>query len=310
MNINQNLHKTPLFSDSGEIFLGTRSVISAKTDVRTCPYSFAKHIHKSVELYLIDSGSCGMDIGSRKLTFFPGDLVMVYPDVVHSFYLEESGSCVFRHIHFDPELFFKWHVSPNHSRPADILTVLTAPFGHYLHLRADEKISSLVDGIIEESNENDALSDAMANLQIAELLLYLIRLTRPEQTYEQETGSRIPNHLQYVSDTLAYIHENYDQKILIPDIAARLNISARYLNKIFFQHMSLTILTYINMYRVNQAIELMRDTDLSLTEIAAQTGCKDSQHFSKLFKNIIGLPPNQYRKRIIHETANGRCNAQ
>lgn len=298
------------FSSSGTIFLGTQSVISAKTDIRTYPYHFAKHIHKSVELYLVDSGACGMEIGSRKLSFSAGDLVIIYPNVVHSFYMEEDGACSFRHIHFDPELFCQWRVSQDDSRPSDILNALIPPFRHYFHIRADEKISSAVDGIIEESNGKSPLSNAMANLQIAKLLIYLIRLTLSEQPLARETGARLPNRLRYVSYALAYIHENYDQKILIPDIASHLNISARYLNKIFFQQMNLTILNYINMYRINQAISLMTDTNLTLTEIAVQAGCKDSQHFSKLFKNIIGLAPNRYRKLILHDAANGDCNAQ
>lgn len=309
MTAHQHLTQKPSGA-SGKTFLETQSVISAKTDIRIYPYSFAKHIHKSVELYLVDSGTCGMEIGSRKLTFAAGDLVIIYSNVVHSFYLEEDGACAFRHIHFDPGLFREWHISQDNSRPSDILTALISPFRHHFHIQADEAISSAVDGIIKETDEKNTLSNAMANLRIAELLIYLIRLTRSEQALAKESGARLPNQLRYVTYALAYIHENYDQKILIPDIASHLNISARYLNKIFFQQMNLTILNYINMYRVNQAIERMTDTDLSLTEIAAQTGCKDSQHFSKLFKNIIGLAPNQYRKLILHETADGDCNAR
>lgn len=302
MTGHQNLRQN-LSDDSGKTFLGTQSIISAKTEIRTYPYSFAKHIHKSVELYLLDSGACHMDIGNQQLAFRAGDLVMIYPNIIHSFYLKDSGACSFRHVHFDPNLFFGWHVSPDEPYLSDILTSLISPFSCYFHLRADEKISSAVDSIIAESNEKNIFSDAMANLHIAELLIYLIQLTRSERSLALETGSRRPNHLRYVSYALAYIHENYDQKILIPDIASHLNISARYLNKIFFQHMSQTILNYINTYRINQAIELMTNTDLTLTEIAIQTGCKDSQHFSKLFKNIIGLPPNKYRKLILHDAA-------
>ena len=65
--------------------------------------------------------------------------------------------------------------------------------------------------------------------------------------------------------------------------------------------MNLTILNYINIYRINQAIELMLNTDFTLTRISEQVGLKDSQRFSKLFRNIIGLPPSQYRKLFLHD---------
>ena len=301
MYIHPNLHQTSSNTPI-KTYLGIQSVISAKHESRTYPYSFAKHIHKSVELYLLDSGTCCMDIGNRQLTFSAGDLILIYPQIVHSFYLKEAGTCTFRHIHFYPNLFLEWYINPDDSNPSNLLTSLIPPFNNYFHLSADQKISAAVDKIIEESGEKNMLSDAMANLHIAELLLCLIGLTQKKSALMLKKDSHLPTQLQYVSFALTYIHENYDQKILIPDIAAHLNISARYLNKIFFQHMNLTILNYINMYRINQAIDLMTNTTLTLTEIAIQAGCKDSQHFSKLFKNIIGLPPNRYRKLILHDT--------
>lgn len=300
----QNISDQKPSDSPRKAFLGIPTIISARQETRTYPYSFTKHIHKTVELYLLDSGTCCMDISNQKLTFCAGDLIIIYPKIVHSFYLEEAGECTFRHIHFDPTLFFKYHINPNNPHSSDILTTLISPFSYYFHLRSDEKISSIADDIITASKDNSSLAISMANLYIAEILIYLIQLTHPEPYLTPEKDTNISSYLRYVSYALTYIHENYDQKIRIPDIADQLNISVRYLNKIFFHHMNLSILQYINMYRINQAIDLMTDTDMTLTEIAVQTGCKDSQHFSKLFKNTIGLPPKQYRKLIRHEVTN------
>ena len=88
-------------------------------------------------------------------------------------------------------------------------------------------------------------------------------------------------------------------KILIPDIAKELNISTRYLSKLFSQYMNISLGNYINVYRINRAIELMDTTTLTFTEISGMIGLKDSQHFSKLFYNIIGTRPSQYKKFIL-----------
>lgn len=53
-------------------------------------------------------------------------------------------------------------------------------------------------------------------------------------------------------------------KILIPDIAKELNISTRYLSKLFSQYMNISLGNYINVYRINRAIELMDTTTLTL----------------------------------------------
>ena len=88
-------------------------------------------------------------------------------------------------------------------------------------------------------------------------------------------------------------------KILIADIADELNISGRYLSKLFSQYMNLSLANYINVYRINRAIELMDTTDLTFTEISGMIGLKDSQHFSKLFYHVIGTTPSQYKKFIL-----------
>lgn len=287
-----------------DIFLGMQIIISATNQVRKYPYNFAKHIHKSIEIYLIDSGQCTMDINNRKFTFKKDDFIMIFPNTVHSLYLETENICAFRHIHFDPVPFSRWLISQNNHNNLSLLDALIMSYEHYYHLYADEKISSLIYHIIEElKEEGSVLSTAIANLYLAELMLYLIKLTHPNLSLTADFSSHTPEHIRYVSYALSYIHENFSKKILIPDIAAHLNISARYLSKIFFHHMNLTILNYINIYRINHAIDLMLNTDLTLTNIAELVGLKDSQHFSKLFKNTIGIPPNQYRKLIVPDTS-------
>ena len=104
---------------------------------------------------------------------------------------------------------------------------------------------------------------------------------------------------QYIAFALHYIEKNYMNKLMIDDIANKLNISGRYLSKIFSQYMHISLGNYINIYRINQAINFMSTTNLTLTEISGMIGLKDSQHFSKLFFNIIGITPSQYRKFLL-----------
>lgn len=291
------------YSRKGEAFLGAQTVISATEQMRGQRYSFSKHIHKSIEIYLIKSGCCSMDISDRKILCQPGDFVLIPPNTVHSFYLETEETCIFRHIHFDPDLFSQWYLNNTEPYPMDLVTALIFSCDSHFKLRADEKLTSLVAEIIDDTAAGGTAATALSNLHLAELMLCLIKMARTELPVLSDAGTHTPEHIRYVSYALSYIHENYSGKILIQDIADHLNISARYLSKVFFQHMNLTILNYINIYRINQAIDLMLNTDLTLTHIAAHIGLKDSQHFSKLFRNIIGISPSRYRKLLLHEMA-------
>lgn len=281
--------------DRSYVFLGEAALVSALDQTRAHLYTFAKHIHKTIEVYLITSGYCCMDIQDQKVICEKGDFVLISPNTVHSFYLETEDACTFRHIHFDPFLFSRWYLNHAEQYPMDLVTALIFSCNGHFHARADQRITELVSRIMGEAAHDLPLSGAYTNLYLAELMMYVI-----EQTDSQlsSLASHTPEQSRYVSYALTYIHQNFSGKILIQDIADHLNISARYLSKIFFQHMNLTILNYINIYRMNQAIDLMLNTDLSLTTISTQIGLKDSQHFSKLFGSIIGIPPNKYRKLI------------
>ena len=293
--------KPVCFSKNDAFFLGAQTVISATDQLREHRYSFAKHIHKSIEIYLISSGCCSMDINTEKVTCKAEDFVLIPPNTVHSFYLETDDACTFRHIHFDPSLFSHWYLNQDDPYPLDLLTALIFCCTSHFHLPADEELTLLVAKIIEQTAEGGLSNAALSTLHVAELMLYLIKLANLDLSLMTDSNTRTPEYIRYVSYTLSYIHENFTEKILIQDIADHLNISTRYLSKIFSQHMNLTILNYINIYRINQAIELMINPSLSLTSIATQIGLKDSQHFSKLFRNIIGLTPNRYRKLLLHD---------
>ena len=124
-------------------------------------------------------------------------------------------------------------------------------------------------------------------------MLYILDHTEPVHEYKEP---QLQN--SYVAYALNYIHDHYTTKILQEDIAIQLQISVRYLSKIFKSYMGVTLSNYINIYRSNRSIQLMQTTSLTLTEIALQVGFTDSQHYSKVFMNIINDSQSHNRKAI------------
>lgn len=285
------------FQTNALIPLMETTIVSALSQQRNNYYNFAKHIHKTIELYEITAGSCKMKICNQTLKCETGDFIIILPNAVHSFYLESEGPCIFNQIHFNTDLFSRFIIKFEDVYPTDIISALLLCCNFFYKSKTSQCIHDLISYIIEETAKNTSFSNAYSNLHITELILYII------EEINNSSFFNIRNFYQntYISHTLSYIQENYMQKILISDIAKHLNISANYLSKVFLDHMNLTILNYVNIYRLNQAIDLMINTDLNLTTIAIQIGLKDSQHFSKLFLSIIGITPFKYRKLLKHD---------
>jgi len=96
--------------------------------------------------------------------------------------------------------------------------------------------------------------------------------------------------LSFINDHLCTIRNN-------SEIAQALNYHSYYLNKIFKAQTGISIHQYIIKKRLEKAVQLLRDTNKSIDEIANLCGFVDQRHFSSLFTKKIGCTPSQTRKR-------------
>ena len=92
------------------------------------------------------------------------------------------------------------------------------------------------------------------------------------------------------------IHEFYHTGITLDEIATRLNITPEYLGTQFHKDTGTTFSAYIKNYRISKAKELLVGTSLKLYEIADRVGYSDPKYFSKVFREMTGQLPAEYRK--------------
>ncbi len=94
------------------------------------------------------------------------------------------------------------------------------------------------------------------------------------------------------------IQEFYQSGITLDEIASKLNVTPEYLGTQFHKEMGLTFSTYMKNFRINKAKELLCGTHMKLYEIAAKVGYSDPKYFSKVFKEMTGQLPADYRKTL------------
>ena len=99
-----------------------------------------------------------------------------------------------------------------------------------------------------------------------------------------------------IEETVRYISAHYSENLKLKDMAERVYISPQYLSGLFKKEMNMTISDYIAKIRMERAKELLKDTGLSIGEIAEKTGYKDIRHFSTMFKRLTGLTPSEFRR--------------
>ncbi len=101
---------------------------------------------------------------------------------------------------------------------------------------------------------------------------------------------------QKVNEALHIIRSDYNQLMGINDVAQRLGISACHLIREFSNEMGCSPGKYITKVRMEQAVELLQNTDMLVNEIAKSIGYSNGNYFSKVFSKYFGMAPVDFRR--------------
>lgn len=107
-------------------------------------------------------------------------------------------------------------------------------------------------------------------------------------------------YVNYLEKALDYMHHNYTYDIKIADMAKYIGIDRTYLFKLFKTYKQISPQQYLIAYRLNIARKLLKESDLSVTEIVYSCGFRDAPSFNKHFKKHMNITPLQYRSGKEH----------
>ena len=130
---------------------------------------------------------------------------------------------------------------------------------------------------------------------IGYLYLFLSRLIEENSVNTQPQPSTQSN---YVIDAIKYIQFNYSSDISVDDIAAAVGISRSHLYRVFISNLDQSPIDYLTEYRINEACNLLKNTNLSISQVAVSVGFFDQFYFSRVFKKIKKMPPSKYKQSI------------
>lgn len=97
-----------------------------------------------------------------------------------------------------------------------------------------------------------------------------------------------------VGRAMSYIEAHYDVSLPLETVAGALYVNKSYLSDVFSKSLGMTFTQYKNTVRIAHARELIRQGNLSMTEIAQRCGFDSSSRFSRVFHQIEGIPPQKY----------------
>ncbi len=106
--------------------------------------------------------------------------------------------------------------------------------------------------------------------------------------------------LEIIRSAVDFIHKNYaSQSISVDSLSKMCNITPEYFRKIFKSFYGTSPIKYINNLKITHAKELLESGMFSVSETAEYCGYSDFSHFSREFKNAVGVAPSEYRQMEI-----------
>ena len=259
-------------------------------------YTFGPHAHRFVELDFIEAGNCGMLFGTELVRLGAGDCLLIYPDVPHYFFTRARTGCTIVQLEFAVENF-PWPVLPQLGEEA--LVFLDEVRNHaqpFRKLLPQAVLSQCIRAIRQESTESRRGRDEMLRLLFAQLLILLSRevegvyaTTEPAFDSGRDLAHRLASRLA----------NEYAENQGIEELSVDFGVSSRYLRRCFHDVFGMSIIDYLTGLRLRKASALLARPDLSILEIALQSGFGSSQYFARVFKREMGLSPGDFRKLLV-----------
>ena len=221
------------------------------------------------ELVLVLRGTGMIEIMGKTYTAGPGDLIFFRPGIVNRLWVKQEPYFEFFGLHFN---------LPPGTKPPELPDLL--------HLDAPQRIEILFRKLHGIYLEKGHLHEVHENLLLQQILCELLTIL-----FEKETSS---NPLR-IRQVLEYIHENLYREITLEELYSQSGLQKTAFIQLFRQVTGTTPLQYIIRQRLENARELLTESNLSVSQIAEQCGFSDPFYFSRCFSKHYGHSPREYR---------------
>lgn len=256
------------------------------------------HTHEFIEIVYILSGRMTHLINGQSYEVRRGDVLFMNYGCTHEFFSEEEATYV--NILFSPEVMSQEIVTPTNAFSVLALTAFNdmrsdSNYGRISFFGDDRKeIENIVLAMLKESGEKQTSWEMVLENHLNTLIVKMLR--KNEMGVEQ---SEFYDTWQELSE---YIDDNLDSKLTLNELAQKCFYNPSYFSRIFKEKFKISFVEYITQKRLDHAIDLLKNTDVPVSEIGRRVGFSDNKSFYHAVSRYYNCTPSQYRKNERKKT--------
>ena len=248
------------------------------------------HWHDELEIIYVKSGFLTVNISGENYIGKPGDAFVVSPGNLH-FMGSQTGT-----VDYFTFLFPLKYIAFRTDDMLDDKLIEPLNSGHLMISpeikdTVKEQCEQLARVYAAEIDESESKITGQIRKKII-LLQFIHELWKKGFIVENDTTGRNTVEKEMVS----YIQQNYTGKILLREFGEQFHLSEKYISRYFKEHFHITLSQYVTYLRLDHAKQMLQETDISVTEVAMQSGYQNISYFIRSFKKTYGVSPLKYRK--------------
>lgn len=277
--------------------------------INNLPEDYPPHWHAPMEIIMPFENSYTAIVNNEVYELQPYEILFIGSGVIHSLSAPESGRRYIMQVDISilkdigginsilSFLGFATHITP--SNAPDIHRQLRKLVIESCEEYLKSEDFDVPPSMRQESNDSISLNTLCEPSIYAKLLTMLTLIGR---NYLENIESDSQNQLkrqEYIGKFMKiceYIEDHYTEDLNLEEIAQMSNFSKFHFSRLFKQFTNVSFYKYVNQKRIAHAEELLANPNISITEVAIQSGFSSSSAFIRMFKIIKGCTPTDFRK--------------
>ncbi|MCC6395352.1 MAG: helix-turn-helix transcriptional regulator [Bryobacterales bacterium] len=263
--------------------------------------------HERLEIFVPLAGHGVLAMGNDALSFGPGDVMVVDNQALHGIVEFQGPRRAGMTIYFMPSL-----VCGLGSAPWDSVLLTTfhrPPRSKPAIIRANDRTAASLHNTILRlarcylAGAREPLAQAKCKIRLLEVLYAFASASGWADTVSLEhprtQGARRIRQLH------EYLLAHFSEKVSVPAVASVLGMSRSSFVRYFKRVTGQTFVAHLTQLRLERALQLLRETDLSIAEVSNAVGFSDQSYFDKTFRRLFKQSPREAR-RAMSSAVQGR----
>ena len=250
---------------------------------RNITYTSDTHWHSRHEFCYVIEGECSFYVNGQTYHASAGDLLFFKSGDIHR-YISNDEHFICYISTFIPTIVYE-----NDYKLCMPKTFISK--SELVESGLHGRVLETFDTMYEEYEKCDKYWEAIVKSCLANMFYLLSR------SFENESVTLIKdvNKFEKFQQVIDYLNKNYTEDISLEDISSLLNYSLSNTSSLFEKFIGMNFKKYLDSIRVQKSVEMIRNSDETITEIAMKNGFNNVRTFNNVFKSITGMTPMELR---------------